>query len=142
MDYILEELERQRLAMELLLALPASQQSRAPELEDETARREHLEPAETVESSRRARRTDGQTGAEKTGSKWELYTAESQVRSVNGAAETRRLRRENRVEVPAAPREDLTWNWMTGTALRQSAQELSRTVERDARRYDGGYRSY
>ena len=142
MDYILEELERQRLAMELLLALPTSQRLTAQESEDETGRWEHRNPAKTMENSRRARRTDEQTGAARTGREWERYTTERRARSMHGAAEVRHLRRENRAEVSAVPREGMVWSLTTGTALRQSAQELSRAVERDARRYDGGYRSY
>ena len=112
MDYILEELERQRLAMELLLAAPAR----------ETAAGAEEDRGE--ESRGRAGRQPGDVRRE------DVRVMEAGVPAVKETGESSAV-------------------WDGGrktrggeTMLRLSAQEVSRAVERDARRYDGGDRAY
>ena len=105
MDYIYEELERQRLVMETLLSAPVTKQAeRQTEEEQRTAPSRRTVPA--AEETRRSfhrRMTEG------------------------GAA----LSRESGGQLLRAE-----------SAARLSAEEVSRAVERDARRYDGGYLTY
>jgi len=105
MDYIYEELERQRLAMEALLQPVAARRADAPEEEETRCGANRRVTAAFPE----AQRVAGRSGAE------ELAVT---------VPETRMLPQ-------------------SGTALlRVEADGVSRAVERDARRYDGGYQTY
>lgn len=124
MDYILRELERQRLVMELLLAAPT---------------RETAGSGEQPQNEERRSRPGGEFGR----------AGETDVAEKQRAAEANEAEAIRRTGWPASEREALpagrsgVRNMQTGEmTLRLSAQEVSRAVERDARRYDGGYRTY
>lgn len=105
MDYIYEELERQRLAMEALLQPAATRRADAPE-EEEILRGTSRWMAAAFPAARRVSVRSGTA---------DLAVAEP--------------------ESGMLPQ--------SGTALfRLEADSVSRAVERDARRYDGGYLTY
>ena len=182
MDYIREELERQRLALELLLAPPAvhlSENALSEETaavgqrvaaEGELAQYGRRMAMEMAGGSQMLADMDGApagysgqvlAGAEKIAA---LVTAVE--RRENRAAMRQKLaERADAVEIgsgtaaasekaPGFRTESRTIEnvaaayekWMPvraqETAARLAAQEVSRAVERDARRYDGGYQMY
>lgn len=125
MDYILEELERQRLAMELLLATPVKEATGNTEWEPNEERRIGFGPeaGNAWEASAAERRSSAAVGENTRAASAELQMAKEQ-RVLSAAQGGGRQLRSGE------------------TTLRLSAQEVSRAVERDARRYDGGYRAY
>ena len=103
MDYIYEELERQRLAMERL-----------------------LQPAEKY----RAKAQDEETILHRTSVHRTADTAAFRVGAFAG----------DTVSMPTAVESSNVLRSVT--VARGEAEHVSRAVERDARRYDGGYQMY
>ena len=145
MDYILEELERQRLAMERLLAAGSAVHQTAAEEEPAAMRYTAAgeEPGAGVyprsaRAQRLARRMGPAAPAGETAGAERRAGEGASSSGGTGMPKTDGMRPAE--ASTAVPRQVLVRT--ETSAVRLAAQEISRAVEREARRYDGGFETY
>lgn len=126
MDYVREELLRQKRALEALM-LGAAEEERAGE--------ESLPPVEDRPEDGATERLRSPSAVKGSGRAVRLSKTEAAERSLRRGAEW--FAQEAAVErLPAAE------GGASAVVMRSDARRLSRTIQRDARRYDGGFTIY
>lgn len=130
-DYIQEELLRQKRALEALMIGGVRQTEETAE----STERNRLHSVQEPEGMLRGRMTAVRSAAGGKRRGLRIGTSE--------AAESGRVWRGSAAQEAVAGGADRDVRWMSRSQIAQvDVQEISRTIQRDARRYDGGFSLY